>query len=220
MLGFVGVSHRDRAPFSCWVNLDSIPITCVQPWSSTTTYYRILMSTTTRTKSGNGERSFPVCLTLSRENMFNRWNFNPQDCVDYSQPDVQRASLQWANGNVKLMTVESRDFSQAFSVLFCFGVFWIKENKWRQDWIVACQVDFAAHSEWVCVLSQAGSMKWEGQGVDALRWSEEKLAMYKLQFIAASYANEVCFVSCIRFWNQACTASVLFFLVHDWINQV
>lgn len=60
------------------------------------------------------------------------------------------------------------------------------------------------------VLSQAGSVNWDGQGVDALMWSEKKLAVYTLQFIAPSYANEVCFVSCIGFWNQAFCSVFLF----------
>lgn len=83
-------------------DLNSIPVTCVQPWSSTSAYCRIFLATTTRTKCGNGERSFPVCLILSRENMSDRWNVNWQQCLDLSQPDAQ-----WANSNVKLITHQS-----------------------------------------------------------------------------------------------------------------
>lgn len=36
-----------------------------------------------------------------------------------------------------------------------------------------------------------GRMKGEGEGVAALRWSEEKLTMNRSQLVAASNANEV-----------------------------
>lgn len=57
--------------------------------------------------------------------------------------------------------------------------------------------------------------------MDALRWSEEKLAMNGSQLIANSNANEVLVCILYLFVKPGLHGfSSLFVLVHNWINQV
>lgn len=59
--------------------------------------------------------------------------------------------------------------------------------------VFACYHRLADVTAWLCGLDRAGWLneRGEGQCVDALRWSEEKLSLNRAQLIAASNSNEV-----------------------------
>lgn len=99
---FACTCHRDRAPFSSWVDLTQhrCRSTCGQPWSSTSAYNRTLLGATVRTKCGNGERSVPVSFFFV---LLVKYLLAAPGSVWVTAADVQRASQQGANSNIKLV---------------------------------------------------------------------------------------------------------------------
>lgn len=85
-------------------------VTCVQPWSSTHVFCRILLETTTRTKCGNGERSFS-CLVLNKVMLImlisEIFTGSTRLFVDWCQTDAQAPVLQWAKCNIELISRQS-----------------------------------------------------------------------------------------------------------------